>query len=122
MNKIIGMFLVLALLFSGCTGEEAEAPIAEGLPVNEGEEPPAEEPVEEPIAYSMEEIGMHNADEDCWLLIEGKAYDVSGYIPIHPGGEAILKGCGIDATEMFSKHSEYAREQLENYYIGDLEG
>ena len=79
--------------------------------------------------YGMEEISKHAVGEDCWLLIDGKVYDVTEFIASgrHPGGEAILAGCGIDATELFgtkagsgNTHSENARKMLENYYIGDL--
>lgn len=78
---------------------------------------------------SLETIAMHDTPEDCWFAIEGKVYDVSPYIASgkHPGDEAILLGCGKDATEMFNKrpndgtsHSEKARSFLPNFQIGDL--
>ena len=79
--------------------------------------------------YTLAEVGLHNSKENCWLAIEGKVYDVTSYIESqkHPGGEAILQGCGIDASELFNNrpndkgaHSEKARGFLVNYYIGDL--
>jgi cytochrome b involved in lipid metabolism len=47
-------------------------------------------------------------------------YDVTTFIGKHPGGEAILKGCGKDATQMFSRHPESAKALKEQFYIGDL--
>jgi len=64
------------------------------------------------------------------LAIKGKVYDVSSFIASgkHPGGDAILEGCGIDATVLYTtrpmgsgtEHSPQAYTGLENYYIGDL--
>jgi cytochrome b involved in lipid metabolism len=61
------------------------------------------------------------------MVIEGKVYDVTSFIPTHPGGDEILKGCGKDATSMFNSrptdgtsHSTLARAQLQSFYIGDL--
>lgn len=80
--------------------------------------------------YYLEEVSKHDSSEDCWLAIEGKVYDVSPYIADkkHPGGKAILEGCGKEATELFNTrpmgsgtpHSDRARSGLENFYIGDL--
>lgn len=68
---------------------------------------------------TMEELAKHSTKEDCWLLISGTVYDVSKFIPMHPGKEKILLGCGKDATELFETkagsgktHSEKAREFL----------
>ena len=87
--------------------------------------------VEENIAtkiFTLSQIASHNNENDCWIAIHGKVYDVTAFIPMHPGGAAILQGCGKDATELFetrptgsgTPHSEGARNKLENYYIGDL--
>lgn len=85
----------------------------------------------EQATFSMEEVAKHNSAEDCWLLIEGKVYDVTGFIASgnHGGGDAIIEGCGIDSTELYNTrpmgsgtpHSDKARSFLPNFYIGDLE-
>lgn len=78
-------------------------------------------------SYSLSDISTHSTAKDCWLTIEGKVYDVTKFIPTHPGGEAILQGCGKDATSMFNSrpndgtsHSSKARDLLKNFLIGDL--
>ncbi|KAI9769992.1 MAG: hypothetical protein M1840_003703 [Geoglossum simile] len=49
-----------------------------------------------------DEIGKHNTRESCWVIIHGKAYDVTEFLPEHPGGpKIILKYAGRDATEEF---------------------
>ncbi|MBU1202800.1 hypothetical protein KKH39_02025 [Patescibacteria group bacterium] len=80
--------------------------------------------------YDMAEIAQHNNADDCWLLISGKVYDVTSFIAggNHGGGDAILEGCGIDATELYetrpmgsgTPHSDKARGFLEGFYIGDF--
>lgn len=77
--------------------------------------------------YTLDEIAEHSTKESCWIAIEGKVYDVTSFIPTHPGGEAILQGCGKDATAMFNRrpevntsHSQNARDILKKYYLGEL--
>ncbi len=78
--------------------------------------------------YTLEEIATHNLETDCWLAIEGKVYDVTEFIPNHPGGKAVLAGCGKDATTLFNDrptnnkgpHPAQAITQLEKLFIGDL--
>lgn len=83
----------------------------------------------EVASYSLEEVAKHNSETDCWLVIDGKVFAVTEFIPAHPGEKAILAGCGKDATTLFetrpmgsgTPHSNRARELRQNYYIGDLE-
>jgi len=49
-----------------------------------------------------EEIAKHNSAESCWVIVHGKAYDVTEFLPEHPGGpKIILKYAGKDATEEY---------------------
>lgn len=32
-----------------------------------------------------EEVAKHNWKESCWVIIHGKAYDVTEFLPEHPG-------------------------------------
>ncbi|KAL2177268.1 FMN-dependent dehydrogenase-domain-containing protein [Thermothelomyces heterothallicus CBS 202.75] len=48
------------------------------------------------------EIAKHNKPDDCWVIVHGRAYDVTEFLPEHPGGtKIILKYAGKDATEEF---------------------
>lgn len=71
-------------------------------------------------SYTTAEVATHKNGLSCWLILDNKVYDVSSFITKHPGGEAILRGCGKDATQMFARHPESAKEMKENFYIGDL--
>lgn len=47
-------------------------------------------------------VAAHNSKESCWVIVHGKAYDVTEFLPEHPGGQKIiLKYAGKDATDEF---------------------
>lgn len=77
---------------------------------------------------AMSEVAKHASASSCWLVIDGKVYDVTKFIPFHPGGSAILQGCGKDATRLFetrptgsgTAHSSEAMETAVKYAIGDV--
>lgn len=78
--------------------------------------------------YTMAEVKPHNSEDDCWLVIEGKVYDVSSYVERHPAPPSVLlPWCGGEATEgMRTKgygrdHSPAAWELLETFRIGRIE-
>ncbi|XP_020212890.1 cytochrome b5 [Cajanus cajan] len=74
--------------------------------------------------YAIEELSQHNTKDDCWILVDGKVYDVTQYLDDHPGGDdVILATTGKDATEEFEDvgHSKSARELMEQYCIGELD-
>jgi cytochrome b involved in lipid metabolism len=139
-NKLIIAFIgglivfgVLAFfLFSGSKNEEPlEVVDTTAEEVNRGvtQEIAIEDKSEEMKSFSIQDIESHDQESDCWLVIEGKVYEVTSWIPTHPGGKAILEGCGTDATELFktrpmgsgTEHSSRAKGLLDSYYIGDLE-
>ena len=82
----------------------------------------------------MKELAKHNTENDCWLLISGKVYNITSYFGKHPGGNGnMLATCGTDATDAYMTkdpnattsgsrpaHSGRAQSLLQNYYIGDL--
>lgn len=32
------------------------------------------------------EVAKHNSPNDCWILVNGKVYDLTKFAPEHPGG------------------------------------
>lgn len=75
---------------------------------------------------SAEELSRHGQPGDCWLEIEGKVYDVTRYIPLHPAAPKVLGDwCGKEATEAFNTkgygrpHGSGARALLARYFVGE---
>ncbi len=63
-------------------------------------EDPGSEPNEPLLTY--EEISKHNTEKDCWIVVNGKAYDVTDFLDDHPGGPAVvLEAAGMDSTTPF---------------------
>ncbi|MFC1649538.1 cytochrome b5 domain-containing protein [Patescibacteria group bacterium] len=131
---IIAVVVVVAVgwfFFGGGSSPENSNETNTTQNVSGGEESEGDEDTEvmEKEELTMQLVSTHSAEGDCWIVIDGKVYDVSSFIPKHPGEEAILEGCGIDATELFetrpmgsgTPHSERARGMLEQFYIGDLQ-
>lgn len=78
--------------------------------------------------YTMAQVQQHDNEQDCWIVLDGKVYDMTEWIPTHPGWAAILQWCGKDGTDLYENrpmwsgtpHSEWARDLLPQYYIWDL--
>jgi cytochrome b involved in lipid metabolism len=59
-------------------------------------------PVATDGVFSLEEIAAHNTEGDCWCIVDGFVYDLTEFLPDHPGGKrAPLIYAGKDATEEF---------------------
>lgn len=54
-------------------------------------------------------MSSHNRRDDLWLVIEGKVYDFTSFVEDHPGGDAILRYAGSDATVGFKGPQHPAR-------------
>ncbi|KAI3408950.1 Cytochrome b5 heme-binding domain-containing protein [Psidium guajava] len=74
--------------------------------------------------YALAEVSEHNTTKDCWLVIDGKVYDVTKFMEDHPGGdEVLLSSTGKDATDDFEDvgHSSSARAMMDDFYIGEID-
>ncbi len=99
MKKILGLLLFLILCFPGVA-----------------------------FAYTKEDVGEHNTSGDCWMVFEGKVYDITSRVEIHDQYMDIREWCGRDMTSEFKdkdgkgvdhKNSTYAL--LDSLEIGDVE-
>merc|ERR1719401_2920188 len=58
--------------------------------------------VEAAPMLSMDEVAKHNTKEDCWVVLYGKAYDLTKFGRVHPGGAGLIyDNAGKDATALF---------------------
>lgn len=119
----VSLLIFAALMLTACTSTPSNTDNGNNSNVdpNSGDQNP------DAKSFTAAEVSDHNSEDDCWMIINAKVYNVTTYINKHPGGEEILQGCGVDATEMFEgrpttgqPHSRSAESLLESYYIGEL--
>ncbi|KIX08784.1 uncharacterized protein Z518_03441 [Rhinocladiella mackenziei CBS 650.93] len=74
---------------------------------------------------STSEVRTHNTDTDCWIILNGVVWDISGFAIKHPGGrEAIEEHFGQDGSHVYN--DIHSPGLVENYFgsarrIGFLE-
>lgn len=77
-----------------------------------------------PSGYTLAQVAEHATKESCWTTINGSVYDITSYIPRHPGGERnIMKVCGKDGTSLFEgQHGGDSKPEsrLASFRIGAL--
>ena len=45
--------------------------------------------------YTAEDVAKHNTENDCWVILYDKVYDVTNFLAEHPGGkDAIMLFAG----------------------------
>jgi len=53
-----------------------------------------------PSGISLEELSKHDSETDCWVVYQGKVYDLTSWLTKHPGGvKTILPHCGTQNFE-----------------------
>lgn len=75
------------------------------------------------LKVSHQELAKHNKQDDAWMAIRGKVYNVTRYMDFHPGGiDELMRGVGTDATKLFDEvHAWVNYEQLlGKCFIGPL--
>jgi len=74
---------------------------------------------------SPADVATHNHPDDCWIVIDGKVYDVTKFMEDHPGGpKPLALYAGKDASEEFTMvhHPDIIKAYGELYRVGVLEG
>lgn len=71
---------------------------------------------------------QHNKKGDLWVVIDSKIFDLSKFVGLHPGGEAVLRDeeiAGKDATEAFfglHRHEVLLTPRYARLQIGTVQG
>lgn len=68
----------------------------------------------------------HNTTQDCWILYQNKIYDITSFLPRHPGGvQKIAQFCGTTGFEQAftQKHgtSKVSALMKVGVFIGDFD-
>ncbi|XGW04004.1 hypothetical protein V3C99_015277 [Haemonchus contortus] len=48
--------------------------------------------------YTLNEVARHCTADDLWIAYKGGVYNVTSYFSSHPGGNAMLRQAGKDAS------------------------
>ena len=80
-------------------------------PVSSAEESPGCAAV---VVLSAEAVAQHASANDCWVIVGDGVYDMTAFLDLHPGGQAVLAGAGgTDATALFmSLHDPEILEEV----------
>ena len=95
--------------------------------INEGQVDVGVEDFSGEVVLSIDEVAKHSSKNDCWIVLHGKVYNATPFVGDHPGGLAILQGCGRDGSDLYEKkpgtgraHSDQANMLKEEFLLGDL--
>lgn len=139
MKKVIGVVLVIVIVMGlGFVGysqlnKDDSASSNEVVTTSTEDQQLATEVADQEV-YAAAEVADHNTADDCWTIINGSVYDITSYVPRHPGGDEILRACGADGTTLFTQrqdsnsndvgsgepHSSSATSQLAQFKIGTV--
>jgi cytochrome b involved in lipid metabolism len=77
-----------------------------------------------PGTYTIADVQAHGTPKDCWSVVDTNVYDLTSWIPQHPGGAGVIEAmCGVDGTDMYnSQHGGSAEigSILAAFQIGTL--
>ncbi len=119
---IIITLAATALLLFGCTQQSSDT---KGNQAQGNLTPSPTDQNSALVIITLSDVSKHNTSSDCWTIVNGKAYDVTVYLPTHPAGSAPIS-CGGDSTANFSTrmgqgpHPQKATDNLAKMYKGQL--
>eukprot|EP01113_Clastostelium_recurvatum_P034071 TRINITY_DN457_c0_g1_i2.p1 TRINITY_DN457_c0_g1~~TRINITY_DN457_c0_g1_i2.p1 ORF type:complete len:498 (-),score=105.60 TRINITY_DN457_c0_g1_i2:129-1622(-) len=78
----------------------------------------------QPKSVTWKELATHNTKDDCWVAVDGKVYNVTSWLPKHPGGDdLVLMSAGRDITNLFESYhplSDLPCQVLKKFYVCDI--
>eukprot|EP00966_Prymnesium_polylepis_P061430 1425451-Prymnesium_polylepis.1 len=67
--------------------------------------------------FTLEEVAAHKKKTDCWIVVDGKVFDMTSFLEEHPGGRRMpLKYAGKDATDTWMEIHGHKKEQIFKNY------
>ena len=55
--------------------------------------------------FTMTELSQHNTGQSCYISYQGNVYDITTFLPVHPGGEAeATQKCGQSVDDFTDLH------------------
>ncbi|MFA7286180.1 MAG: cytochrome b5 domain-containing protein [Patescibacteria group bacterium] len=100
------------------TGEGSTTPVDTTIPPDQASAPKV-------AGYTLTDVATHSTKENCWSAVNGNVYDLTSWVPKHPGGDAaIAQICGKDGSALFAgQHGGAAKQAsiLATFKIGVLQ-
>lgn len=60
-------------------------------------------PTSSSTVLSAAVVAQHASSADCWSIVNGSVYNLTGWIGLHPGGSGVISAmCGIDASAAYT--------------------
>ena len=125
MKAILPILIIMALILTGC-GENSVQELENTQKTAADSITGSSVAIDaEAKTVTLKEISEHNTESDCWIGYKGKAYDMTEWIPKHPGGIFIKKYCGTTMefqNAFLKKHAEKYEAKLPKVtkYLGEI--
>eukprot|EP01083_Nonionella_stella_P145432 455724_1 len=74
---------------------------------------------------TVEDVAGHHTEDDIWIIIDARVYDITTWLDDHPGGSDVLMDvAGKDGTQEFEDrmHTDTAREIMKKYLVASVKG
>jgi len=71
--------------------------------------------------FTLDEVAQHNKPDDLWMILHGRVYDITEYVPYHPGGlSELMRAAGKDGTALFIEAHHFVNfdAMLEKHLLG----
>lgn len=115
MNKLILLVIVVAALGGGYYfySQSYQGELAPAVSMNESVVTPTESTG---ATVTADVVAQHNTQASCWIVYGGKVYDVTAFLPLHPGGtDTIASHCGkVDGGFAVAFEGRHGTSQVES--------
>ncbi len=112
-KKIVGIFFVFSVLFSGTVFYINQSTVTSISTTGTTDTKTNNK------GYSFEEVSKHNTDSDCFIVVDNFVFDVTPFVKLHSSAF----NCGADVSVNYHKnHGKQIRQQMLQFKIGVLEG
>lgn len=73
--------------------------------------------------YSLKQVAEHRSEDDCWVAVNNKVYNLTKWLNKHPGGKSVLFNlAGTDCSDEFRTfHYKPNYNLLKLFQVGDLD-
>lgn len=115
--------VVLAKVLKGKIKNEAQTNVSEEKN-NKSDDIEAGQKRPDLPVFRADEVSKHDTTDSFWVIYKHGVYDVTKFLPSHPGGEQILNAAGLSIEPFWNVYGMHKTKEvyklLESYIIGNL--